>query len=211
MKTEEIIKESRCPKQREQLGIFACDGSGSMGHLDAAAEVKGKAVARATKELIQRLSGSSRKDEIYISMVAFDHQVELRLAPTQVSQIDQEMNLDPMANHGGETAIGDALNMAHQITEEFLQNEQEGLPRDAIIILMSDGCNNAGSVSPKTIAKKIKENERIIIATAAYGTDADKRLLKELSSDSDKFYCEPKTGNELRDYFLASIESIERA
>jgi len=211
MRLESILENICSPKQREQLATLVMDGSGSMAATDSAGEVKGKAVGRVTRELIQRLMTSSRKDEIYLALLTFDDQVELRLAPTKVSEIDLETDFDPMKNHQNSTAIGDALEESHQLTQEFLRNEQEGLPRDAVIILMSDGCNNCGTHNPRTVAKNIKENEKITIASAAYGEDADKTLLREICSDPAKFYCEPKNGNELRDYFLASLESVERA
>lgn len=211
MKIEKIQEKIHRPKSQEQLGVLILDGSGSMEDTDARGEAKAKAVARATKELIQRLKSSRRKDELFLSIIAFDNNVELRQAPTPVSEIDVETNLDPLTEHGGETAIGDALELGHRVVDGFLQNEQEGLPRNAIIILLSDGCNNTGTHDPKVTAKKIRENNGIIIATASYGKDADRNLLQEIASDPDKYFSEPENGDELRDYFLSSIESIERA
>jgi uncharacterized protein YegL len=211
MKIEKIQEKIHRPKTQEQLGVLILDESGSMEDIDARGEVKAKAVARATKELIQRLKTSRRKDELFLSIITFDNDVELRQAPTPVSEIDVEMSLDPVINRGGMTAIGDALDLGHQVAEGFLQNEQEGLPRNAIIILLSDGCNNSGTHDPKATAEKIRENNGIVIATASYGNDADRDLLQEIASDSDKYFSEPKNGDELRDYFLSSIESIERA
>jgi|GEM_PF-2132026 len=210
MKIEKIQEKIHRPKTQEQLGVLILDGSESMAAKDANGEVKATSVARATKELIQRLRTSRRKDELFLSIIAFDTNVELRQAPTPVSEIDIEMDLDPMANHGGMTAIGDALDLGHQVVQGFLQNEQEGLSRNAVIILLSDGCSNTGTHDPQTIARKIHKNSDIIIATAAYGDDADKDLLREIASDPDKYYSEPDNGDELRDYFLSSIESVAR-
>ncbi|MGB3478406.1 MAG: vWA domain-containing protein [bacterium] len=211
MKIEKIQEKIHRPKSQEQLGILVLDGSGSMEDIDVRGDVKAEAVARATKELIQRLKTSRRKDEIFLAIIVFDDNIELRLAPTSISEIDLELDLDPLVKHGGGTSIGNALDLGHQVANEFLANQQEGLPRDAIIILLSDGCSNSGTKDPRMVAEEIRQNCGAVIATASYGNDADKTLLREISSDPDKYFLEPKNGDELRDYFLSSIESIERA
>jgi Mg-chelatase subunit ChlD len=206
---EKIQERALSPRTQEQLIIMAMDGSGSMDDQDGKGQKKAQASGQATKECIKRCSRSSRKDELFFSEVVFDHNVEVRLAPTLVSQIDDSLDTNPLTNHGGETAIGDGMKVAQQIGEDFLKNEQEGLPRNVVIIVMSDGQNNRG-MDPRAVAKEIKQNERVTIVSAAYGKDADKNLLKEIASDPDEYYSEPQSGSELRDYFLASIESVQQ-
>jgi len=210
VKIDELFKAASSPKSREELGIVVCDGSGSMTELDALGEQKNKAVERAIRELVNRLSRSSRKDEVSLAMYTFDDRVELKLAPTPVTQIDPNANFDPLVGHGNATAIGDGLFEALRLAEEYLNNAQAGLPRDVVVMLLSDGQNNTGSNDPRTIARQIKNNNQIVLVTAAFGTDADRGLLQDVCSDPNKYYAEPKTGDELRDYFLASLESIER-
>jgi len=210
MQIEEIFTKTSNPRQREQLGILICDGSGSMLELDAAGEPKHQAVNRVMNELTQRLRRSSRKDEVFLAMYAFDNQVELKMAPTPVTQIDTNANFDPLVGHGNATAIGDGLYEAHRLAEEFLNNEQEGLPRDVVILVLSDGQNNTGNHDPRNMANQIKNNRRITLVSAAFGIDADRNLLQNICSDANKFYMEVKTGDQLRDYFLSSLETIER-
>jgi uncharacterized protein YegL len=168
--------------------------------------------------LIQRLQRSTRAHEISLAIVTFDHQVKPLINPTPVLQLDPaSVQLDLMARHGGETAIGDALQTAATMADQFLAQEEEGIPRYVTILLMSDGQNNRGA-NPLTVANDIKGRTQdkegrsaIVIAAAAYGDDADVNTLRQIAThipdQPDKFFAKVQTGEQLRQFFLSSMVS----
>jgi len=196
----------KAPKSAEQLGILVLDGSGSMNDLDAYGRgTKAEAVAKAVQELIGRLQKSSRKQDFWLALVAFDNNVEVRLQPTPVVDINvSSLRTNPYL--GGTTAIGDALYTAGEMANNFL-SEKSDLPRSVIIMLMSDGQNNTGR-DPRSVAEDIKnkwKGDKLSMVSVAYGADADKETLMVIVTDKEKDYCETDKSERLRDFFLESI------
>lgn len=101
-----------------------------------------EAVGKAVQELVGRLQKTSRKQDFWLALIAFDNNVEIRLQPTPVTDIDVSgMRANPYL--GGSTAIGDALYAAGQMADDFLAKKVD-LPRSVVIMLMSDGQSNTG-------------------------------------------------------------------
>jgi uncharacterized protein YegL len=190
-------------KRREQLGILVLDGSGSMKEPGLSGQSKGLEVQTAVRDLISRLQASTRASEFYLAIVTYCNVVnENRLPPAEVEKCDPLGNYDPVNGHGGMTAIGDALESAHQVAETFLA-KQDQYPRQAVVVLMTDGGQNHGS-DPRSVAQKIKANNRLSLAACAFGKDADDTLMKELASSLDMYLHAYKI-DQLRAFFLASL------
>lgn len=183
-------------KRVDQLGILVLDGSGSMGNPDPQGRTKAQAVSEAVLGLIKRLQTSSRSIDYSLSLIAFDDQVEPpRLLPTPVADIDGD-NLNTNPYLGGQTAIGDALEKAGEIAEEFLNRGGE-LRRSVAIMLMSDGENITG-INPLTVAESLKEKFKMFketlekkegkICCVFYGKENDPgvELLKKICSEPVK-------------------------
>ena len=199
-------------KAVDQLGILVLDGSGSMGKQDASGRgTKAEAVGEVVKGLITRLQGSTRSPDFSLSLIAFDDQVELppRLSPTPVDDIDlNSLNTNPLL--GGQTAIGDALEKAGEIAQEFLNLGGE-LPRKVLIMLMSDGQNVTGK-DPLIVSQFLKEHygEKCKICCVAYGADADQETLKKICSElEDKYFRSIDDPETLRTFFEASMMAVE--
>jgi len=222
--TAQEWEELPLPKNCEELGILVLDGSGSMNDPEKAtgrqkAAVVEDQITNLKDGLIQRLRKSTRAHEISLAIVTFDHRVKVLLNPTPVLRLDPaSVKLDLLRRHGGSTAIGDALRTAGIIAEQFLAQEEEDIPRYVTILLMSDGQNNSGE-DPLTVANAIKGRARdkagrpeIVIATAAYGDDADEETLRQIATQipeqPDKFFAKVQTGEQLRQFFIASMVSI---
>lgn len=196
----------KAPKSAEQLGILVLDGSGSMNDPDAYGRgTKAEAVGRAVRELVGRLQKSSRKQDFWLALIVFDNNIAVRLQPTPVVDVDvSSLKTNPYL--GGTTAIGDALYTAGEMANEFLSKESD-LPRSVIIMLMSDGQNNAGR-DPISVAEDIKKKwkrDKLNIVSVAYGKDADKETLKAIVTDKERDFCETDQSEKLRDFFLQSI------
>jgi len=199
----------KAPKSAEQLGILVLDGSGSMNDPDAYGRgTKAEAVGKAVQELVGRLQKSSRKQDFWLALIVFDNNVEVRLQPTPVTDIDgSNMRANPYL--GGSTAIGDALYAASQMADDFLTKKVD-LPRSVVIMLMSDGQNNTGR-DPRSVINDIKKKwssdklNNLNIVSVAYGADADRETLKAIVTNPEKDFCETDQSEKLRDFFLGSI------
>jgi len=196
----------KAPKAAEQLGILVLDGSGSMNDPDAYGRgTKAEAVGKAVQELIGRLQKSSRKQDFWLALIAFDNNVEVRLQPTPVVDIDiSHLRSNPYL--GGTTAIGDALYTAGEMANDFLTKKSD-LPRSVVVMLMSDGQSNTGR-DPISVASDIRKkwsSDKLNTVSVAYGTDADKETLKAIVTDKERDFCETDQSEKLRDFFLQSI------
>ena len=159
--------------------------------------------------LMSRLRNSRQRENFYLAVVTYDHRVQTgRLEPTPVTQVDDTADYNPLKDHGGETAIGDALEGAYEVAEAFLKG-QSAASRSVVIVVMSDGQNNRGK-NPVEVAERIKQSgQRITVCAAGYGRDRglDEMTLKRLVSEPQGYKFTMNT-NELRDFFEASISQV---
>lgn len=200
----------------EQLGLPTLDGTGSMKGADKSdpSKTKAEAVAEAVKGLLERLYVSSRRNEIHMAVIAYDSNDPGEVRAERFSVTSEEMVQkpadfwNPLRGHGGSTPIGAALAKAGEMAKEFLDHEGE-LPREVVIVLMSDGLHNYGRdhglPEPEPVAEQLKADPRITIATVAYGGDADVERLKRLASDEERYFTEVDDPDSLRDFFVWSI------
>jgi uncharacterized protein YegL len=201
------------PKTFDQIGVAVVDGSSSMAGIESISGMqKAESVEKAVTELAERLATSDMAEQYALAVVSFDNRVEHPLPPTLVLDLDPtDLNLDLLRRHGGSTAIGDALAQAGQVVEQFLADEQDGIPRYAVILLMSDGQSNSGE-DPLAVAQRLKtqfnrskpHGPELVIATAAYGDDADAHILGQIASDP-AYHRRVESGVELRNFFFRTI------
>jgi uncharacterized protein YegL len=203
------LGEIETAKAFEQLGILVLDGSGSMTTPGVSGQAKAVEVHQAVQGLMGRLRNSRRRHNFLLAVITYDHRVNARrLLPTFVTGIDDTGDYNPLSGHGGNTAIGAALEEAYQLAEQFLA-ETTAFPRSVVIIVMSDGKNNAG-LDPLQVAERIKNSgQRITVCAAGYGKDQelDEMTLKRLVSDAQCYKFTMNT-NELRDFFEQSITQV---
>ena len=193
-------------KRFEQLGILVLDGSPSMQTAGETGASKAEEVAAAVRDLISRLRNPRMSGNFLLSIVSYDEHVRGRLAPTPVPEIDDIGDCNPLSGHSSGTAIGDALEAAGHVAQDFLAN-QNSIPRSAVIVLMTDGQNTTGK-DPFTVAESIKNSgQRITICAAGYGKDIDEMMLKSLVSTPNG-YKQTDNTEELRQFFEASISVV---
>ena len=168
---EERIGPITETKAFEQLGLLVLDGSGSMGEPGISDQPKAEEINHAVRGLMSHLRNSRQRENFHLAVVTYDHRVQTgRLAPTPVTQVDDTADYNPLEGHGGETAIGDALEGAYAVAQAFL-NGQSTASRSVVIVVMSDGQNNRGK-NPIEVAEQIKQSgQRITVCAAGYGRD----------------------------------------
>lgn len=103
---------------------------------------------------------------------------------------------------GQNTAIGEAIAMS-------IRAFKHSRAQTKIIILLTDGEHNSGSVSPKDAAK-LANDKNIKIYTIAMGDkgDADEALLKQIAKDSSGEFFTAKSASELQRVY-EKIDSLE--
>jgi len=199
------------PRYFHQLGILVLDGSGSMTLKAAMNSPKAKEVKAAVYELFNRINASRVKQNFSFACVKFDETATVSLPPTPFDfNILMKEDYDPTIGKGAGTQIFEALNEAKKLAENFLNNAPpDGVPHKVLILLMSDGM----CFQPETtveVAKELKSNPKILIASAYFGTvgeiDTDaQKILKEVSTDPATYYTTVYDGEALRAFFERSI------
>jgi Ca-activated chloride channel family protein len=103
---------------------------------------------------------------------------------------------------GQNTAIGEAIAMS-------IRSFKHSKAKTKVIILLSDGEHNSGSISPKDAIKLAKE-KNIKIYTIAIGNkgEADEALLETISKDSAGKFFSASSAKELKKVY-AEIDKLE--
>ncbi len=225
-------EEPPAPRTHEELALLVLDFSGSMAEREQRSGIiKAEAVVHhlirepagehpRSGSLLARLQRSRNRDAFWIAILAFSSRIEQVLAPTPLGQVDpQGLPLDSkdlLNRFGDNTAIGRALQEADRIAQAWLAGADPQLPRFVTILLMSDGCETCGT-DPIGVARRIharagsgRPRPPIVIATAAYGEDADEQVLQAIASarpDGSPMFARVHSGAELRDFFIASLST----
>jgi von Willebrand factor type A domain. len=230
------FEELPFPKTHEELALLVLDGSGSMAEreprtgLTKADSVMFHLIREPASEnprsgsLLARLQRSRNRSSFWLGILAFSSRVEQILPPTPLSQVDpQSVDFDLLSRFGDNTAIGRALEEADRVAQLWLAGADPKLPRFVTILLMSDGCETCGT-DPVGVAQRIHarvvatpspgparlNRPVLVIATAAYGDDADEATLQAIASrypGGQPMFARVQTGAELRDFFLRSIST----
>lgn len=202
---EELYIEEQ--KQFEQLGILILDGSGSMDENGETGQKKAEEVNKVTKDVILTLQKSSMRNNFFLSILTYDDKVSLREEPTLVAEIDSTNDYNPLIGHGGQTAIGDALDEGFNVAKEFLDNQTD-YPRSVIIILMSDGMCNCGK-EPEYVVNEIKKSEKgITIYSVGYGKSdgIDELTLNNIVIKGE--YLQEGDPEEIRNFFTKTLTTL---
>lgn len=201
------------PRVFHQLAALVLDGSGSMANPTPALITKAEATDLATRELITRFKAGRSKSCFSFSVVTFDTTAEVRMQTTDLPKIDEfAEDFNPMRNHGGGTDIGSALLEAERVALDFFaQSPKDGVPTDAVILIMSDGGHNNGP-DVKVIADRIKSTHgsRITVCAALFASvgspdPVGEAVLKSIVTDPVRGYSTVYTPEALRDFFTASL------
>ncbi len=142
--------------------MLAVDISGSMKMEDMS--IKGQSVSRlAVVKMVGKEFINSRKGD-RLGLILFGSRAYLQTPLTFDTKTVQHMLNDATIGLAGmQTAIGDAIGLA---AKRLLDISQE----NRVLILLTDGGNNSGAVSPLSAAKLAAENN-IRIYTIGFGAD----------------------------------------
>jgi Ca-activated chloride channel family protein len=142
--------------------LLAVDISGSMGtkdmRLDRQMVTRLAAVKNVVGDFVERRKGDR------LGLILFGSQAYLQTPLTfDRSTVRGLLEETPLGIAGGKTAIGDAIGLA---VKRLLDRPSE----NRVLILLTDGVNNIGEVSPLQAAK-LAADEGIRIYTVGFGAD----------------------------------------
>lgn len=213
---------SPVPVQNNARSIMlALDVSGSMGEEDF--DLKGRPVTRLdmlkilTDDFIQSRSGDN------IGLVIFGSEAYIYAPLSPDIKTLREMNSEiGIGIAGQQTAIGEALALA-------TQNSATVPAESRIVILMSDGYQNAGSVSVED-GIKLAQSQGVKVYTVGIGSsaklvqdffgtiavnpslDLDEKALKEIADKTGGQYFRAKTTKDLSEIYtlINQLEPLEQ-
>jgi Ca-activated chloride channel family protein len=202
-----IIVDKTNPNNRHGKDIvLAIDASGSMNSsgFDFEDEVsKGERLSRfeITKliatEFIQKRVSDNVGIVLYgdFAFIASPITYEKEIVSQMLGYLTQGMA-------GQNTAIGEAIAMS-------VRSFKHSKAKTKVIILLSDGEHNSGSISPKH-ATKMAKDKGIKIYTIAIGNkgEADEALLKAIAKDSSGKFFSAGSAKELKKVY-AEIDKLE--
>ena len=200
--------------------LLAVDISGSMGTEDM--RLNGQMVTRlaAVKAVVGEFVERRRGDRL--GLILFGSQAYLQAPLTfDRNTINTLLTETPLGIAGGKTAIGDAIGLA---VKRLLDRPAA----NRVLILLTDGVNNVGEVSPIQAAK-LAAQEGITIYTIGFGADQmevsgllfnrtvnpsaelDTKTLTEIASLTGGIYQRARSTQELAGIYAAldALEPIE--
>jgi uncharacterized protein YegL len=201
-----------------QLGLLLLDGSGSMAVIGDGNISLAESVNRAVREFLGYFKNSSIANNFSVAVVTFDHTSKIQTGVTELKEVDDFGDYNPMNGHGGGTFIGAALAEAEKLATDFLNTpEASSIPHDVRIIIMSDGLCQAPDET-KAVADRLKVNDKVMICSSLFTqvskvSDSEmgqaKTLLAELASTPNLYKTTYKE-TDLRQFFISSMSAKRR-
>ena len=186
--------------------VLAIDASGSMNSsgFDAEDELSGgKRLTRfeltkliAAKFIQQRVSDN-------VGVVMYGDFAFIASPITYEKKIVVDMlNYMTQGMAGQNTAIGEAITMS-------VRAFKHSTAKNKIIILLSDGEHNSGSISPKEAMKYVQDKD-IKVYTIGIGNkgEADEKLLKKIASEGSGDFFSASSASQLKDIY-EKINQVE--
>ncbi|ABM04521.1 von Willebrand factor, type A [Psychromonas ingrahamii 37] len=207
-------------QQQSRDMIISLDLSGSMQEVDM--PLNGQTVDRLTllKDLLKTFIKQRQGDRLGLILFA-DHAYLQTPLTFDLKTIQQMVDESEIGLAGTRTAIGESIAMA---IKRFVENKNE----QRVLILVSDGANNSGSIEPIQAAKQAAKNN-ITIYTIGMGAeqmikrglfgnqrinpsaDLDEKTLTEIANLTGGKYFRARNQTELQNIYqtLNKLEPID--
>ncbi len=210
------LADPRIPLNNAKEGVnvvIVIDDSGSMSANDYQ-PTRLEAAKAAAETLIKSLQD---KDNVGIVIFESGATTASYLTPYKDKAIER---LHAIEQKQGQTAIGDGLSLAIDMASSIPNQKR-------VVILLSDGVNNAGSISPDDAIEYAKKN-KIQVHTVALGTDkqvilgydmfgqpqmaepVDEATLQKIASDTGGLYYKSVDAGTLNEIYKNMGENIDR-
>ncbi|MDI1324858.1 MAG: VWA domain-containing protein [Algoriphagus sp.] len=161
-----LNKNEVIPRIYNQLVLFVLDGSRSMGSHSINNIPKAQDIHENVQKVLDRLRSSKNRTSFDIGMIAFSDESKNVFGIKELKDISENESFNSMKllEKTGSTQFFPAFLKAESMIEEYMSNITNGLPRNALILLMTDGMMDDYKVSLLRIEKlKLKENVTISV------------------------------------------------
>lgn len=177
-----LIQKSRVFLSKGLDIIVALDASPSMSARDVGEASRFEAAQAVIRDFV-----AGRENDA-IGLVTFGQDASLRVPPTlDTAFLDQELAAARVMDHGDGTAIGTGVGLAALHLERSRAGQK-------VIILLTDGDNNAGEISPQQAAEAAA---RLGIRIYAIGIGTEGETILE--------YTDPQSGRQLRGVYQGRL------
>ncbi|MFK5937047.1 MAG: VWA domain-containing protein [Sulfurimonas sp.] len=174
--------------------VFVLDTSGSMAESGFSEEEKGKSKFNILKNIISKFISQRHNDNVGVSVFGT---FAFSSVPLTYDMKAVKFLLDflEVGIAGESTAIGDGIYDALKLLEH-------GEAKSKVIILITDGFHNSGSISPKD-ATKLAKSKNVKVYSIGIGKEGsyDKKLLKQIAQDSNAKVFEAHNATELENIY----------
>ncbi len=198
-----------------QLGILVLDGSGSMAAIGDGQISLADSVNRAVREFLGYFKNSSIANNFSFAVITFDNDAKVHTPITELINVDDFADYNPMNGHGGGTYIGAALEEAEKLASQFLNSPDAlSVPHDVRVIIMSDGLCQAPDQT-KVVADRLKVNDKIMLCSSLFTQAAKagesevseaKTVLADIASAANLYKTTYKE-TDLRQFFISSMSA----
>lgn len=199
-----IVIDYADPRNRNGIDIvLSLDGSGSMN----ASGFGGEADRKSRFEIVQTIASDfvMKRIEDNVGVVLFGDFAFIATPVTYEKEIISEMiGYLSHGMAGQNTAIGEGIAMG-------VRALRDSRAKSRVIILLTDGEHNSGSVSPKEAVKMVKK-EGIRLYTIGIGKkgEFDNALLEQLARDGGGKYFAAANAAQLQEVY-DEIDTMERS
>jgi uncharacterized protein YegL len=213
----EEIPEVSSSRTFHQLGILILDGSPSMNNIGDGGRTLAENVNVAVREFLGYFKESSQKNNFSMAVIAFDNAAKVHTPITELVNIDDFADYNPMNEQANGTFIGGGLDQAQKLATEFLNSSEaieNSIEHSVSLIVMSDGlCLKADKTIE--IAEQIKQNSKIKICSALFTERSQigseeiqqaKSVLLQIAS-SPGLYKTTYSEADLRQFFISSMSA----
>lgn len=136
-----LNKNEVIPRIYNQLVLFVLDGSRSMQSHSINNIPKAQDIHENVQKVLDRLRSSKNRTSFDIGMIAFSDECKNVFGIKELKDIseNESFNSLKLIDRTGGTMFLPALTEAEKMIEDYMSNITNGLPRNALILLMTDG------------------------------------------------------------------------
>jgi uncharacterized protein YegL len=136
-----LNKNEVIPRIYNQLVLFVLDGSRSMEGLSSNKISKAEDIHENVQKVLERLRSSKNRTSFDIGMIAFSDECKNVFGIRELKDVSEKESFNSLnlLDKNGGTMFLPALTEADKMIEEYMSNIPNTLPRNALILLMTDG------------------------------------------------------------------------
>jgi uncharacterized protein YegL len=198
-----LNKNEVIPRIYNQLVLFVLDGSRSMARHSINNIPKAQDIHENVQKVLDRLRSSKNRTSFDIGMIAFSDESKNVFGIKELKDIseNESFNSLKLIDRTGGTMFLPALTEAEKMIEDYMSNITNGLPRNALILLMTDGM--MADYKESLIKAEELKLRRDVTVSVMY--------LEQILEEGSKWYGWDELKNEFDYSYEFSIEEVKES